>query len=465
MDQDKSLYRLLEDYAASGALPMHMPGHKRNPLAPYLQGLGARLDLTEIDGFDDLHCPQGILREAQARAAALWGADESYFLVNGSSGGLLAAVYAATRPGDQILLARNSHKSLFHAVELRGLVPRFLTPPLLPGLSCPGSLSPEAAAAALDRFPGVKLAVVTSPTYEGVLSDVAGIAQACHRRGIPLLVDEAHGAHLGLGGGFPEGAVKAGADLVVQSLHKTLPSLTQTAILHRNGDLVDPQRLRHALAVFQTSSPSYLLMASLDGCVSLLKERPELLENWRRSLDSFYESAGSLRQIALLPQNLPGVFDRDPGKLLLSAPEVPGPMISAALRERFQIELEMAAPGYALAMTGPGDTPASLNRLLSALRELDGSLAPLPSFQPEPFYPPSPQLELPPGQAMGAPSRFVPLSKAQGMVAAEYIWAYPPGIPAVIPGERISPELARRAQDIRGLRSTSGRLPEAAVLL
>lgn len=468
MDRE-NLFEKLKAYAASDMLPMHMPGHKRNAMTPCLRELGAAFDLTEIEGFDDLHHPEGVLREAQERAAALWGAEESCFLVNGSTGGILAGLYAAADRGGEILLARGAHKSVYHGIELLGLVPRFLCPPLAPGGSFFASVTPEAVQAALERYPAVRAVALTSPTYEGVLSDAAGIAKVCHERGVPLLVDEAHGAHLGFGG-FPGGAVRAGADLVIQSLHKTLPSLTQTAILHRSGTLIDPARLRHALSIFQTSSPSYLFLASIDGCIELLRERPEIIARWRENLERFDREVSGLERIDLplrgkLPEN---VFAYDPGKILITAKNgASGFALADALRRRHHIELEMAAPDHALAMTGPGDTPETLSRLAAALKELDRSLPDKEEAAPPPLpYGLLPELAELPGNAMSLPWELVPPAEAAGRTAAEYVWAYPPGVPLVIPGERLTKELAEALADPRSrLRSTRGRLPEKTAVL
>ncbi len=454
------LLEALQAYARQDCLPMHMPGHKRKLLAPYLEALSAGLDITEIDGFDNLHDPQGILAQAQCRAAALWGSDESYFLVGGSSAGILAGIYAATNRGEEILLSRNAHKSVFHAIELGGLIPRFLMPRSTAGVFA--SVTPKQVADAIAAYPKVKLVLITSPTYEGVISDVASIARICHEKGIPLMVDEAHGAHLGLGGGFPDGAVAGGADLVVQSLHKTLPSLTQTAILHRTGTAVPPVRLRHALSVFQSSSPSYLLMASIDGCVSLLQERPELLARWRDALAQFDEETAGLCQIAIpFRTGLPStVFAYDPGKLVLSG--CSGYALADELRHQFHIELEMAAPGYALAMTGMGDTGESCRRLAEVLKALDGQLPPAcPKVSGLTLLP---ELVMSPGEARGLPMGFCPVESAAGQIAGEYVWAYPPGIPLVIPGERITPDLAAALQN-PWLHSTYHCLPERVAVV
>lgn len=449
MGQYVSLYGRLSAYQAGDVLAMHMPGHKRNcAQAPYLSGLGAGLDITEIDGFDNLHAPQGILLEAQAHAARLWGADESFFLVNGTSGGILAALYTALRRGDEVLLARGSHKSVFHAIELCGLIPRFLLPPLMKDTGVFGSISPAQVEQALEHCPQVRAVLLTSPSYEGVISNIAEIARICHARNVLLLVDEAHGAHLGLSDGFPDGAVHGGADLVIQSLHKTLPSLTQTAILHRCGNRIDTGRLRHALSVFQTSSPSYLLMASIDGCVTLLHEKPELLTFWRENLRGFDRSVSKLTRIQPLLRSSPlprEVFAYDPGKILLHAAGVSGEAVMNALREKYRIELEMAAPRYALAMTGPGDTQESLMRLADALTSLETAFPVQPQKTEDAeteLYESLPVLSMPPEAALNAPKHFAAWLQCVGETAAEYVWAYPPGIPLVIPGEHIDSGLA-----------------------
>jgi len=274
---EKSLLQLLRENGEAGRLPFHMPGHKRNTERfPHLQHLSAAEDITEIDGFDNLHGAEGILAESMHSAAELWHSDRSFFLINGSSCGILAGIRALTKRGDTVIVSRNAHKSVYHAIELCGLRPVFLMPPWDGERGMFLSLPPAAVEDALIRYPEASLVILTSPTYEGVLSDVASIARIAHGHDASLLVDEAHGAHL-LGDPFPRGAVLSGADLAVQSLHKTLPALTQTAVLHVCGTRVDRARLEHQLAVFETSSPSYLLLASMDGCVRALRENTGLL--------------------------------------------------------------------------------------------------------------------------------------------------------------------------------------------
>ncbi|MDR3314635.1 MAG: DegT/DnrJ/EryC1/StrS family aminotransferase [Oscillospiraceae bacterium] len=438
---DAPLLAALRGLAAADTAPFHMPGHHR-AAAALPPDLPYALDITELPGFDDLHHPRGVLRDSMERAAALWGSDAAYYCVNGSTGALLAGVRALTRQGDAVLVARNCHASVFHAVELCGLHPHWLEPAWLPTAGLCGSLEPETLRAAMVNCPAATLCIVTSPTYEGVLSDIAALAKCAHAGGIPLLVDEAHGAHLGYCGGcgFPESAVRLGADLVVQSLHKTLPALTQTAVLHRCGGRVDPARLEHQLAVFQTSSPSYPLLASMDWLVS----QPE---NWRRRCMTAWRE--QLRQVraqcagllALEDAQVDGTacFALDPSKLVLDARRfgLTAEALATRLRSR-KIEPEYALGHVVLLMTAPLDPPTQTAHLFDVLPEplredhLMGSVVstyrlPLLGVQ-----------ALPLAKAMEQPAKSMPFAAAQGRICAEYVWAYPPGIPLLVPGQQVT---------------------------
>ena len=236
-----TLLEKLTAYGASDYYGFHMPGHKRK-----LDMLGGvtpcQIDITEIDGLDDLHHAEGILREAQERAAETYHADETHFLVNGSTVGILSAILGVTRRGDEILVARNCHKSVYHALEMQGLHPVYVYPDFDPDTQLNTEISADDIRRALETHPNIRAAVIVSPTYDGIVSDVESIAEAVHVHDIPLIVDEAHGAHFGFHPCFPENANQKGADIVIHSLHKTLPSLTQTALLHINGERVDRRR-------------------------------------------------------------------------------------------------------------------------------------------------------------------------------------------------------------------------------
>ena len=261
-----TLYEKLKMYGQSDYYGFHMPGHKRNPNLPG-DRIPYQIDITEIHGFDDLHHAEGILKEAQENAAAWFHAEETHFLINGSTSGILSAILGTTHRGDTILVARNCHKSVYHAIDMNELNPVYLYPAFDSEAQLNTEISAEDVRTALEKNPKIRAVVIVSPTYDGVVSDVEAIAEAVHEKGIPIIVDEAHGAHFGFHPYFPENSNTKGADLVIHSLHKTLPSLTQTALLHVNGDLVDRRKVKKYLDMLQTSSPSYVLMASIDACV------------------------------------------------------------------------------------------------------------------------------------------------------------------------------------------------------
>lgn len=436
----------LNAYVSSGPYPMHMPGHKRRmDPAPELP---ARWDMTEVRGVDDLHEAEGILKDAMDRTARLHGADRTWYLVNGSTCGLLAGIRALAPAGSTIIAARNCHKAVYHAIELGNLSVRWLTPPVEEGFGVYGSISPQAVETALADCPDAACVVLTSPTYEGVLSDIAAIAALCHERNVPLLVDEAHGAHLGLASGWPDSAVRLGADLVVQSAHKTLPSLTQTALLHLGpGSLADPEEVERQLDVFETSSPSYPLLASLDGCTGILRnDGPELFHRWTETLDRFDRAVSALRHLRALCHggdslaNHPAFFGFDPGKLPIctNGTALTGPALARMLLEDFRFETEMSCGDITLAMTSLCDDPEALDRFARVLLAVDQTLEAVP-VRTAPLLPAPGEAVCTIAGAVLRPAISVPMGESAGRISAEYVWAYPPGVPLVAPGERITP--------------------------
>ena len=451
------LLPLLERYAPT-MLPMHMPGGKRR----FSSALPYGLDVTEVEGLDDLHNPHGVLLALEERAASLWGAEKSFLLVNGSTVGLLAAV-RATGSG-RMLLARNCHRAVYNAAELCRREASYVLP------EPTGEITSQSVERALAKQPDITTVVVTSPTYEGVISDIAGISAVCHKYGAMLIVDEAHGAHLAFFPGAEHlSALRNGADIVVQSLHKTLPALTQTAILHCREPFTDA--LRRDLGVFETSSPSYILLASADECIAFLEERgKEEMSRYASTL----QTARALLKKELQHLRLFGTLNTafyDPGKLLLltDRTNISGAQLAKRLREEFAIETEFSLPDRLLAMTSVCDNEETLSCFADAVIAIDRTLqereVPTTAFAfslPEQAFPSFA------ARAIIENRTFLPPEQAVGEVALEFVWAYPPGIPLLCPGERVEKELPALLSDLVSsgvsLRSSTGRFPLVEVL-
>ncbi|MDI9520601.1 MAG: aminotransferase class V-fold PLP-dependent enzyme [Bacillota bacterium] len=458
-------------------LPMHMPGHKRNlDLAPYLKTLAAQLDITEIKGFDHLHAAGGILQDAMNLAAHVFGANHTFFLVNGSTVGVLSAIRSVTQPGDSIIMARNCHKSVYNALALNNLRPYFIYPQTNLRYQIAASTSLQSVEQAILQHQDARVLMLTCPTYEGVVSDLPAIISLAHRHGLTVIIDEAHGSHLGFSPYFPSGAVKAGADIVIQSLHKTMPSLTQTALAHvRTPALAN--EMQRQLAVFETTSPSFLLLASIDSCVRLIqKHHDELFTAWHKALEAFHEKALGLRLLRVLGYGkerglkLENVHGLEPSKVFISTIDtnIDGYELAEILRDRFHTEPEMISPQGVLCMTGMGDTVDTMTFLGDALLEIDRGLSPA-VVSKVPLMAPQVQAKVSIARAERAPFICLPIEEADGYAVAETIVVYPPGIPVVVPGEvmnrqAISYLLAAKAAHNTILRSRSDVDGEVAVL-
>lgn len=441
-----NLYEKLEAYGKSDYYPFHMPGHKRN-IERLEAGNPYEIDITEIDGFDNLHHAEEILKEEMERASRLFGAEETYFLVNGSSCGLLAAVSACTRHGDGILVARNCHKSVYNGIFINELKPVYLYPQTDEKFGINLGILPEDVDNLLERNPQIKTVVIVSPTYEGVVSDIKKIAEIVHRHGGILIVDEAHGAHFPFHKAFPESAVRLGADIVIQSIHKTLPAFTQTALAHVQGARVDKNRFQQFLTIFQSSSPSYVLMAGISRCMRILEEEKEpLFEAYVKELTGFYEKAAGLKHI-LVPDRLPG-WERDLSKLLISVKNISmtGSELYDILLHRYHLQMEMAQDSFVLAMTSVFDTKEGFERLFLALeeidRELDRTKEKEVSRKKEAYRENGTERKQVCSiyEASLREKKKIPLEVSEGKTAGDYVFLYPPGIPLLCPGERIDRE-------------------------
>ena len=458
------LFDKLKDYGKSGVYPFHMPGHKRqciNSDLPY------DIDLTEISGFDNLHNPQGCIKAVEDKAKALYNAKHAYMLVNGATCGIMSAIGALTSRGDRVLIARNCHISVYRAVKLFGLKPEYILPEYAEenGAKLPvfGSVSPRDIEVKLSENPEITFVVLTSPTYEGVVSDIKSISEICKKHGARLFVDEAHGAHFPFNSAFPESAVKRGADISVVSLHKTLPSLTQTALLLTNDTDYD-SALREQLAIFQTSSPSYVLMSSVESCLDYISENSSEFESYIKRLSEFEKSAKALNNLKLLFREDNNVYAYDRGKLVISTigTSISGTQLAEMLRNDYKIETEMSAEDYIIAMTSVCDTDEGFERLINDLKAIDKriekaensknlNIVSLPQKACEPF------------ECTDKSGKVLDITDCNGKISLEDVFAYPPGIPLIVSGEIVTDDIINQVKTLAdnniSVQSTLGNAP------
>ena len=440
-----------QHYNEKNLLPLHMPGHQRK------RDMGTALpydyDYTEVEELDNLHAPEGILQEAMNRTAAYYGCSDCFYLVNGSSSGLQAGIFTLLEEGDEIVVARNCHRSVFYALSLRKAKIHFLLPEFWEDFSCFGSVSLKEVERLLREFPKSKALIFTSPSYEGVVSDVEAIARLCHENGLSLLVDEAHGAHFSpkRGTSFPGSAISLGADLVVQSPHKTLCSLTQSAWILGNGQGYSREKLSFNLSVFQTTSPSYPLMLSLEKATTLLETEGEaLFSHWKEVMESFREKARTLSYFTFLWEKEEACFAMDCTKIFLRARGIPklrlGKDLAKLLREDYGIESEMHSGENLLLMTGPFISEEELDRLFIALKDIERRFGeekgkPLRSkLLSSALYQISVAdntLQISEGLKEG---EELSIRDGEGRICLEYLSLYPPGIPLLFPGEKLTAE-------------------------
>ena len=461
------LYDKLKKYSKSGVYPFHMPGHKRNPMLcdgimPY------EIDLTEIDGFDNLHNAEGCILEVQNLAEKLYNVKKAFLLVNGATGGILSAVRAMTNRGDKVIVARNSHKSVYNALELCGLEPEYIVPAVDDefGINC--SITPLQVEKAIVENPSTKLLIITSPTYEGAVSDIKEISRIAHLHNVSVLVDEAHGAHFPFSDSFPVEAIQCGADVAVASLHKTLPSLTQTALLlTSNESLINS--LAENLAIFETSSPSYIFMSAIEKCLEFC-ENASAFDEYIKRLNSFNEKCKSLKKIKVLCYGNDEVknhrfFDFDISKITVSVRglDINGTQLAEILRNDFKIEPEMVCSDYVLLISTVCDTDEGFARLINALQIIDSKCS-VKELNACRYSITMPKIAVKPCECSGKDGEFCLLEHSIDKISLEYVWAYPPGIPIIAKGEIITQDIANIiiAQIASGINvcSTKGKIPK-----
>ncbi len=464
MDQNRTPYfDVLLDYVDSGVIPFHTPGHMQGHGmdAAFREFVGDNvlaIDLTQIRGLDDLLQPSEAIDEAQRLAAEAYESDHSFFLINGSTSGNQIMMMAAANPGEEIALPRNAHKSALGGLIMSGVRPVYMQPEVDEALHMDHTVTPETVRRTLDEHPGVRAVYVVSPTYYGVAADLEGIARVAHERDLPLLVDEAWGPHFHFHPALPIDALAAGADLCINSTHKMLGSMSQTAMLHQRGPRVPIDRLKAIVKLFLSTSPNLVLVASLDVARrqmatqgrALLSRTIDLSNDVRRRLNDIpgvYCFGEELR-------GRPGVFDLDPTKITVTVKALgyTGYEAEEILRRRYNVQCELADLFNCLALFTIGTTPDAADRFVYGVHELAREDRPIDVFSPSGVLerrlqtgtyalPKMPPVRMSPRDAFLAPTEFVRFKASAGRICAEVITPYPPGIPVLSPGEEITPEI------------------------
>jgi arginine decarboxylase len=466
VDQTKTPYfQALLDYVDAGVIPFHTPGHiQGNGMdAAFREFVGENIcaiDLTPMPGIDDLLQPTESIKEAQKLAAAAYGADRTFFLINGSTSGNQCMMMAAVNPGDKIAVPRNSHKSMLGGLVMSGAVPIYMQPEVDEELHMDHCVTPQTVAATIERHPDVVAVYLVSPTYYGVAADLAEIVRISHEAGKLVLVDEAWGPHFHFHPNLPLSSTAAAADLCINSTHKMLSAFSQCAMLHVKGERVRMDRLEAVIKIFLSTSPNLPMVASLDAA------RRQMATQGRKLLDNAIDLARRTRERINAIDGLycfgeelkrkPGVFDLDPTKVAVTVRGLgyTGYEVSAILRRRYNIQVELADLFNVVALFTIGTTQTAAERFVSAFEELARDERPVDLFAPSGILeqrlnrgsytlPKIPPMRLSPRDAFLANTESVQFRKSKGRVCAETIAPYPPGIPVVAPGEEITDEIIR----------------------
>ncbi len=453
--KNKGVTQFLLSHAERNPVSFHMPGHKGSAI--YREnGYGEFLDrimdcdITEIPGADNLYQAEDIIADTMAKYRKLYGVRESYLLINGSSAGLIAAILTCVPRGGKLIMARNCHKSIFNGLLMAGAEPVYIRPEMIDDYGISGEISVESVQAAIEEHPDASAVILPSPNYYGVCSDIRAIASVVHEAGMVLIVDQAHGAHLHFFGEYLDESSKAaddlGADIVIQSTHKTLASYTQSAIVNLCTERVDKYLFEDKLQLIESTSPSYLLMASLDINSDLLEEHGErLIGEWEENLQWFYEAATTVEGLRVMAHPM---LDYTKINLDMSDYGIDGLELEELLNAR-DIFPELVTGNIVMCMTGIGNKRCDYERLLTALAEIaaekelceEGTMSALATQA----------VTMKPLEQRAIPQfkESVLLEEAAGRICASSVIPYPPGIPIICPGEVMDEEVLNYCADLR----------------
>lgn len=455
---NNGVFSFLKEHAGKSPVSFHMPGHKgtefykKNGYRDFMRNI-ADYDITEIPGADNLFQTEGIIKETAEKYAALYNVRKTYLLVNGTSGGVLAAVMASVPKGKKLIMARNCHKSVFNALSLGGIEPIYAYPETVEEYGIAGQINPEEIKKLIVENKDATAVILPSPNYYGICSNIKEIASICHKHSVLLIVDQAHGAHLRMfrkyaGKHLPQSAEEAGADIVINSTHKTLGSLTQSAIMNVVSDRVDTILLEDRLQAVESTSPSYLLMASLDINADIInKKGASLFKKWKRNLKWFYKNAENIPGVQFMKTDL---FDSTKINVDMSLCGLDGVNLERELNRR-GIFPELVTGNIVMCMSGIGNRKRDYRALYSALADISARYGLCENDDVDCKALKETQLWTKKRELEGIPEvkRSVVLEKAVGKICAASIIPYPPGIPLICPGERIGYEEVEYIKHLR----------------
>lgn len=462
LDQTQTpLFDALMEYVNRNTIPFHVPGHKKgqgmdNKFKDFVGTNVLSIDVTVFKLVDSLHHPTGAIKKAQELAADAYGSDSAFFSIHGTSGAIQAMILSVVTQGDKIIIPRNVHKSVTAGIILSGAVPVYMQPEIDRTIGVALGVTPETVERTLKENPDAKAVLIINPTYYGVASDIKRIADIVHSYDIPLIVDEAHGPHLGFNDRLPMSGIQAGADMCAQSTHKIIGSLTQSSLLQVRSERIDVNRVQQVMNLLQTTSPSYILMASLDVA------RMQIATKGKELLDTAIDLAEYTRsEVNKIPGlycfgrevlNKKGAFDIDPTKITICCKDmgITGFQLDQILADKYHIQVELSDLYNVLAVGSFGDTKQTMDALISALREISAEYTNIQNRRGGVLeIPEIPKQVATPREAFNSPKIPVSLKNSIGEISGEFLLAYPPGIPVLCPGERITPEIINYVEALK----------------
>lgn len=459
--KDSIILKKLAALADENIVSFHVPGHKNGKVYKkcenhILNNDLLSLDVTEIPGTDNLHAPEEMIKKAQEMAAKFFGAEQTFFLINGTSTGNISALMAVANPNEKVIIPRDCHKSIMHGCILGGLVPVYVYPEVSMEHNISMGIKAETIEKAIQENLDAKAVVLTYPNYYGICSDIEAIEKVVHKYEKILIVDEAHGSHLNLSKALPIDAIDAGADIVIQSTHKTLSSFTQSSMLHVKSKRVDIDRLRFMLMMNQSSSPSYLLMTSLDEARNVAeRDGKALMNKLLANINDFHEKISKISGMKVFDERLVGKYgikhiDRTRLVIDLTDLGISGTQLEVLLRKKYGIQVEMSDMKNIVAVCTIGNTRDDFEKLLKALVNIkEKNAKKVIKTEKITVLQRTPKINILPRDAAFANKKEIKFEESAGKTSGEYIIPYPPGIPVVCPGEEITKEIIEYVKTLK----------------